>query len=425
VDKAQSDIETWARCGAMWLTGRAEGPPVVPEFSVLARARIEEERLAWATAAWGRRVHTEVADLLTVRAGIAGLSRDGSISAGRSCRLLPTRDGRWIAINLARATDHEAVEGIVHAPIVDDPWEALRQAAIQSYSEVLVERARLLEVPAAVLGEARDRGVQRVPCREASVGQSAPVRDAPLIVDLSTMWAGPLCTWLLGRAGAQVVKVESSTRPDGARAGPKAFFDLLHDGHASVVLDFTSSHGVQTLKQLLAVADVIVNSARPRAMAQLGIDPAAVVCARPGTTWVDITAYGDGLEYAQRVGFGDDIAVAAGLVAWDSAKLPVFCADAIADPLSGLFAGAAAAASLAEGGGRLVQISICDVACQVAEGPPSHAHRVRRSRSGWRIETESWSAPILSPRVAMTTTHGGARPFGADTSRICADLLPQ
>ena len=39
----------------------------------------------------------------------------------------------------------------------------------------------------------------------------------PLVVDLSALWAGPLCAHLLGLAGARVVKVESLGRPDGAR----------------------------------------------------------------------------------------------------------------------------------------------------------------------------------------------------------------
>src|SRR5581483_8056594 len=49
-----------------------------------------------------------------------------------------------------------------------------------------------------------------------------PARTAPLagvnVVDLTSMWAGPLCTWLLGRLGAAVLKVEPAVRPDGMRA---------------------------------------------------------------------------------------------------------------------------------------------------------------------------------------------------------------
>ena len=61
--------------------------------------------------------------------------------------------------------------------------------------------------------------------------------DGSLVVDLSALWSGPLCAHLLTLAGARVVKVESASRLDGARRGPPAFFDLLHAGQESVVLD--------------------------------------------------------------------------------------------------------------------------------------------------------------------------------------------
>jgi crotonobetainyl-CoA:carnitine CoA-transferase CaiB-like acyl-CoA transferase len=112
------------------------------------------------------------------------------------------------------------------------------------------------------------------------------------VVDLSTLWAGPLASHLMQLGGARVVKVESTSRPDGARRGPARFFDLLHAGKESVALDFTSPTGRRALVSLVARADIVLESARPRAMHQLGIDPAALVRARPGLTWISITGYG-------------------------------------------------------------------------------------------------------------------------------------
>ena len=68
-------------------------------------------------------------------------------------------------------------------------------------------------------------GVVRSP-----LGEAAPRPDPAglIVVDLSALWAGPLCGDLLARAGATVVKVESTQRPDGARRGPAEFFDLLN-----------------------------------------------------------------------------------------------------------------------------------------------------------------------------------------------------
>ena len=61
------------------------------------------------------------------------------------------------------------------------------------------------------------------------------------MVELGSLWAAPLCGSLLAAAGADVVKVESIGRPDGARRGPPAFFDLLNGGKRSVALDLRPS----------------------------------------------------------------------------------------------------------------------------------------------------------------------------------------
>src|SRR5439155_480481 len=62
--------------------------------------------------------------------------------------------------------------------------------------------------------------------------------------------------------------------------------------------------------------------------------------------WLSITGYG---QEDARVAFGDDAAVGGGLVVEDAAG-PCFCADAVADPLTGLFAADACLAALADGG---------------------------------------------------------------------------
>ena len=59
-----------------------------------------------------------------------------------------------------------------------------------------------------------------------------------MVADLSSMWAGPLCARMLGLAGADIIKVESADRPDGARSGNREFFDWLHAGHRSLSADF-------------------------------------------------------------------------------------------------------------------------------------------------------------------------------------------
>jgi crotonobetainyl-CoA:carnitine CoA-transferase CaiB-like acyl-CoA transferase len=120
------------------------------------------------------------------------------------------------------------------------------------------------------------------------------------------------------------VKVESLARPDGARGGPPPFFDLLHTGAESVALDFADARDRALLDALVASADVVLESTRPRALAQLGIDATAFVAARAGRVWTSLTGYGREDEAPGRVAYGDDAGVAAGLASDPSerARLP-------------------------------------------------------------------------------------------------------
>ena len=136
------------------------------------------------------------------------------------------------------------------------------------------------------------------------------LRDAK-VVDLSVMWAGPLCGDLLARAGAQVVKVESSSRPDGARLGLPEFYELLNGQKRHRSIGFDASEGRAELLGLLQNADIVITSCRPRALEQMGIGPHDVV-RQSGVIWAAITGYG--WEQGHKVAFGDDAAAAGGLV---------------------------------------------------------------------------------------------------------------
>src|SRR5690606_27110853 len=167
----------------------------------------------------------------------------------------------------------------------------------------------------------------------------------------------PLAGALLATAGATVVKVESTGRPDGARRGPAAFFDLLNGGKRSVALDLGAPEGLRLLRGLLTRADVVIEASRPRALEQLGVDALGLLSAGGPRVWVSITGHGRTGPGRDRVGFGDDAAVAGGLVCRDGDR-PVFCADAIADPTSGMVAAAATLDALATGGRWLLDVAM-------------------------------------------------------------------
>lgn len=353
---------TWATSGAMCLTGHRDGPALAPQAPVgvrIAEALLELERILLKQGIAHNGLDAGL--LLSSRAHHAGWKRQGTTSVNGTCRLLRTRDA-WVALNLARQTDIEAVPALIEEDCGSQVWAAVARRAAKGHAAEFVARAQLLGIPASVLGEA----AKAAPLVRRSVGEPARVRNRPLVVDLSAMWAGPLCARILGISGAQVVKVETWNRPDGARFGPAPFYDWLHEGHCSVAVDFKTPKGQAQLRSLLQRADVVIDSSRPRALESLGIRAVEFLSDRPGRTWVSITGYGRSPEGSQRVAFGDDAAVAGGLVAFDANGDPVFCADAIADPLTGLFAGIAALQSMQDGGSHLLEVSMSGTAAWFA-----------------------------------------------------------
>ncbi|BBX98690.1 CoA transferase [Mycobacterium lacus] len=331
----------WGSCGLAYLTGLPDGPPDFSRANVLGRA----ERIA-----------PDAATLLTGRAGLLGLTRGGRVSAGGATRLLPAHDG-WCAITLSRPDDVAAVPALLRIDETpNDPWPMLQRWAATRLVAGITERAELLDIPAAALGEAT-----AAPPRIRRIWRRTPARGLSglLVADLSAMWAGPLCGHLLARAGATVVKVESPRRPDGTRAGNHTFFDWINGEKLSYCLDF--DRDADELRQLLAVADVVIEGSRPAALARRRLGPEDIA-PRAGRIWVRITGHG---ERSRRPAFGDDAAVAGGLIGVG----PVFCGDAIADPLAGLEATSALAESLGRGGGELLDVSMAAVAATYAALP--------------------------------------------------------
>jgi hypothetical protein len=391
----------WAASGAMALTGDAGGPPLVAPAAVVRRI----ERL-------GEAVGVDALALLAERAALAGYGRRGATSCGGATRLLRTTDG-WVAVSLARQDDVDLVPAWleVDAP-PEDAWTAVVAAAARGAAGELVDRGRLLGLPVARVGEVEAGGdpVVREWVGDAAPGPERSPGRAPLVVDLSSLWAGPLCARILGAHGAAVVKVEATRRPDGARRGPGAFFDLLHVGHRAVAVDLDDRRGVDALGRLLGAADVVIEGSRPRALEHLGLAARAVVAAGP-RVWVSITGHGRSGPGRDRVAFGDDAAAAGGLVAWGADGRPRFVADAVADPLTGIAAAGAALAALADGGRCVLDVALARVAAAVA-GP--HDGGVEH---GWVAGEPGEAAP---PRTLSPA--GRARALGADTAAVLAEL---
>jgi len=298
------------------------------------------------------------ATLLGERAMRARLTIPSRTSAGGGCHLFDSI-GDTVALNLARAADREMLPALFETDELDtndDSAIAARIARIDA--EALVARGRSMGLAIAAEHEMRrspasdasalfERGgshgtawVERV----SGCHSSATWRSAPRVVDLSALWAGPLATHLLWLAGAEVVKVESRSRPDAMQDAEGDFYALINQGKTTVTINLKDSIDRQALLSLIAASDIVIEAARPRALAQHGIDAVQIVRTTPGLVWISITGHGAHGDAANWVGFGDDCGVSGGL----SAELRTatgrsgFVGDAIGDPLTGVFAALAA-----------------------------------------------------------------------------------
>ncbi|MEZ5247576.1 MAG: CoA transferase [Acidimicrobiales bacterium] len=410
-ERTTRDLVMWAESGAMALTGPAEGAPSAGPASLAATAHAAAADLAVQTARWGRRVDIDGPALLGERAAITGMTRNGSVSVGGSARFVRAADG-WLALNLPRREDVAALPALVSRSVAPDDWPSI-ESGLRSMRVVdVVEQATLLGL---AVGSPTTEAPPAAPGRELARGPSRKPTATPLVVDLTSLWAGPLAASLLRLGGARVIKVEGRSRPDGARAGAAAFYDLVNTGKECLAIDLRDRDDIGLLRRLIAAADLVIEGSRPRAMDAIGIRPIEIV--RSGTSWLSITAHGRTGSEADRVGFGDDAAVAGGvLLAGDP---PMFVADAVADPLTGLVAAVYGADILAGDRAAVVEVPLARVAAWAAR--PHGVAPVRRQGEGWVVEIEGEWAPVAEPRHRPIPPT--APPAGAHSASLRSEFV--
>ena len=373
-----------ARSGLMALTGWSDEAPRLPPVGLPARLERLTGEIERRTRAGGQPVRVSWEAALTGRAALLGLGRQGRTAPNGSCRLLATNDG-WVGLSLSRPDDAELLPALIGSGVTD-VWQDAATAAARTSTRAFVAQARLLGLAASpLIVPRRQRPLWRSEQRWPQALASPP--DSWRVVDLSSLWAGPVVGRILSEAGARVTKVESATRPDGARANP-TFYQWVHSPiEASVQVDFRSPTGRAEVAALIDCADVVIEASRPRALEQLGLGPHDRP-PRPGRVWLSITGHGRARPGRDWVAFGDDAAVAGGLVGWDAGGGPVFCGDAIADPISGLAGAVAVLRALNTGGGQLIDLSMSRAAgAMAADGTGSGAEAVRDRSGRWLVGT--------------------------------------
>lgn len=127
---------------------------------------------------------------------------------------------------------------------------------------------------------------------------SAPLAGVR-IADFTIHAAGPFCTHLLSQLGAEVIKIESRTRPDAFRKPHAVYgrmqaatFDQVSANKLSVRLNLKQPEAVVLAKRLVAVSDIAAESFRPGVMKRLGLSFEALCEAKPDLVLLSLSSCG-------------------------------------------------------------------------------------------------------------------------------------
>ena len=251
------------------------------------------------------------------------------------------------------------------------------------------------------------------------------------IIDLTSIYSGPICASILGDQGADVIKVEA---PGGdlmrqgtpSRNGVSASFSMMNRNKRSVVIDLQKPAGRALLLDLVRAADAVIENYRPGVMERLGLGYAVLAAINPRIVVASINGVGADGPYAHRRVYDAVIQAITGLADLQSVDTgaPTMINTLIADKVTAMTAAqsitAALFASERTGVGQRVEISMIDaslfflwpdsmsrhglVGDDVEPAPYfSHAPLLRRTRDGYvavmPVKPAEWAGAFRALRM--------------------------
>ncbi len=277
----------------------------------------------------------------------------------------------------------------------------------------------------ALLAKGRVVRVDRLgssPARPRTWGPTAAPLQGIRVLDLTRVIAGPVATRTLGLLGADVLRVDPRHRPEL----PMQHADTGH-GKRSTVLDLRDVDDREIFDRLLIDADVIVLGYRPRALANLGLDPATLAARHPGIIVARLSAWGFDPSAADRRGF-DSIVQAASGIAWIESRedgvpgaLPAQALDHSAGYLLAAEIMTLLERQSVEGGSWLAETSLRRVATELLRMPRTAEPSVAESFDPTpHLQTFAFDGGTLTTARPAIAYEGGPdafappRPWGRD-----------
>ncbi|HSU21746.1 CoA transferase (plasmid) [Comamonadaceae bacterium OTU4NAUVB1] len=201
--------------------------------------------------------------------------------------------------------------------------------------------------------------------------------DLPLegvrVLDLSRVFAGPLCGQVLADFGAEVIKVEHPGRGDdtrdwGLRIGKTetTYYNSMNRNKRSVTIDLQSPEGLEIVRGLLPLCDVVIHNFKTGGAEKLGLGYEQLKALRPGLIYCAVAGYDASGPEAKRPGYDLVIQGEAGLMALNgvAGTPPLKFGVAVVDLMTGMYAAQAVLAALYRrektGQGRLIEMALYD-----------------------------------------------------------------
>lgn len=174
------------------------------------------------------------------------------------------------------------------------------------------------------------------------------------VLDLTSNFMGPYASLLLADMGADVCKIEAPEGDTTRKVGPSrskgmgVIFLHLNRNKRSVVLDLKKPGGLAALKRMLATADVLIHSMRPKTMDKLGLGYEATRAINPRLIYCAGFGFGQNGPYADRPAYDDLIQAGVGMAAAQGRRSgsPSYVAAAMADRVVGMALSNAVSAAL-------------------------------------------------------------------------------
>jgi crotonobetainyl-CoA:carnitine CoA-transferase CaiB-like acyl-CoA transferase len=199
------------------------------------------------------------------------------------------------------------------------------------------------------------------------------------VLDLATLFAGPMAAMLLGDYGAEVIKVEHPAKPDPSRGhGPGGlWWKMLGRNKRTITLNLSTVEGQDLLLELVRNADVVIENFRPGTLERWNLPYERLREANPGLVLARVTGFGQFGPYSGRPGFGTLAEAMSGFAAMTGEPdgpptLPPF---GLADGICALAAAYAVMTALrareATGEGQAVDLSIIEPILTVLGAQPT------------------------------------------------------